>query len=828
MTEYAKLVVAVDSSQVLKAGKNLDGLPSKAGKAEKSVGSMTKTFAKFGSVAAAALSVREIIRAAEAYTNITNRLRLVTDGTEGLAKAQADLFDIAQRSRQPLSETAELYQRIAQNQKELNLTSDEVARVTETISKSLAVSGTSAASAAGAMVQLGQAFASGALRGDELNSVLESAPALAQSLAAGLGVTVGELRNLGQEGKLTAQNVVDALQQQAGAIDASFDSLAPTLSGAVNNVKSSLTQLVGKMDEASGASGGAAEQILELATLLQDPRTIQAASDMAGSISTLAGWLIRASSASQSFAHWFGEAMAASINGAALDDIVRVEDEIEELTAKIDRFNQAQESLPAFGKWLDDATGMGDGNAERIATWTARLEQLKEARDSFYNRPASSLVIDLPEFEGIDPPKIDLGDGGKGIKKRASDYASMRDSLEEQLALYGQIGEAAKVHYELTDGSIKGIAAKEAEYIMGLARELDLKAELTEQEKRRIDILRESGQIRAANDAQFELEHGARIAEYERQILEYEKQGNLEAAQRNRESLQQLETLRQIRDIQLTAGQAPGTVEGVSQAPDSEGPDAMFGGAAGEFAKLEEERQRLDEWRSTELEMQDAFLAAKAIKEEEHAERVRNIHEQHAQEMSDIEGARQQVALTAAEAMFGDMADMTKQFAGENSAAYKVMFATEKAIAIARSLVAIQTGIALAAANPFPANLAAMATVAASTAGLVSNIASISSFEGGGSTGNGPRSGGLDGKGGYMAMVHPKETIIDHTKPGGGKSGLPGTVVNVHNAPPGTEVKSRRGSDGKEYLDVLVADLAADGRVSKMMKRRFGLKDSAP
>src|SRR5690606_29495378 len=128
---------------------------------------------------------------------------------------------------------------------------------------------------------------------------------------------------------------------------------------------------------------------------------------------------------------------------------------------------------------------------------------------------------------------------------------------------------------------------------------------------------------------------------------------------------------------------------------------------------------------------------------------------------------------------------------------------------IAQSMIAIQQGIALASANPWPVNLGAMASVAAATAGLVSNITSVAapSFEGGGHTGYGPRVGGLDGKGGFMAMVHPNETIIDHAKPGG-KSGGGTTTVNVNlieDASKAGKVEQRRESDGSLTMDAFVS-----------------------
>jgi hypothetical protein len=113
----------------------------------------------------------------------------------------------------------------------------------------------------------------------------------------------------------------------------------------------------------------------------------------------------------------------------------------------------------------------------------------------------------------------------------------------------------------------------------------------------------------------------------------------------------------------------------------------------------------------------------------------------------------------------GQLAEVIGQASGKQSAAYKVMFAASKAFAIADASVKVGQGIAAAAAQPWPLNLAAIASTIAATASLVSNIMAVTmSFEGGGLTPGGPRSGGLDGKGGFMAMMHPNERVIDLTR----------------------------------------------------------------
>ncbi|KAA8689560.1 phage tail tape measure protein [Pseudomonas caricapapayae] len=236
------------------AGQNSRTAAGQVQSLERQVKSLSAAAAGLAGPLAAAFSVKAFYDAAEAYSTLTNRMKLVTDGADELATAQKAVFSIAQSAFQPLNATAELYQRIATNQKELKLTGEGVAGVVGTISKTLAISGASAASANAALVQLGQAFASGTLRGEELNSVMEQAPALAQAIAAGMGKTVGELRTLGAAGLLTADAVVKALQAQRVAVDELFNKTNVTIGNSLTAMGNSFTQLVGKLDQASGAS----------------------------------------------------------------------------------------------------------------------------------------------------------------------------------------------------------------------------------------------------------------------------------------------------------------------------------------------------------------------------------------------------------------------------------------------------------------------------------------------------------------------------------------------------------------------------------------------
>lgn len=249
---------------------------SRRGADEVSAGFRRVAFEAVGMTSALA-AVKAVIGKADEWTNLNNRLRLVTKDQAAFVAAQQDVVQIAKATRQPLGATAELYQRIAMNQDALGLSGAGLARVVETISKTMVISGSSAAAAEGALIQLGQAFASGALRGEELNSVLEGAPALAQEIAKGLNVPMGKLRELGQAGKLSADQVINALQRQASAVDEAFGKMDATVGQSLTLLNTNLSEMIGRADDATGASQALAAGIGLLGSNLQTVAVASAA-----------------------------------------------------------------------------------------------------------------------------------------------------------------------------------------------------------------------------------------------------------------------------------------------------------------------------------------------------------------------------------------------------------------------------------------------------------------------------------------------------------------------------------------------------------------------
>jgi len=213
---------------------------SSADKTKGSVTGLARSFTFLGA-AVAGIAVRktvsEVIELTDTLTNLQNKIKVVTTGTEQLAYIQHELFDIARETRSGIDSIATVYTRTARSVKDLGKSQAETLQFTETLSKAVAVGGSTAVEASNAMIQLSKGLSSGTLRGDELRSVLEQLPIVAQLISKHLGVSIGQLRALGAAGKLTSEEVFDAIIAGTDEMAASFAKMTPTVAQSWETIK---------------------------------------------------------------------------------------------------------------------------------------------------------------------------------------------------------------------------------------------------------------------------------------------------------------------------------------------------------------------------------------------------------------------------------------------------------------------------------------------------------------------------------------------------------------------------------------------------------------
>lgn len=209
-----------------------------------------------------------VIEINDKYTLLRSQIKLVIDEGNSLNDIQNKLLATSNRTRQEIEATTILYTRLDRATEELGKTDKEVIAITETINKALLISGASAQESAGAIRQFSQGLASGVLRGEELNSVLENAPRLARLLADGLGVGIGKLRELGAQGDLTSEKIVNALESQSDSINEEFTKVEQTVSQGWIQLTNSAESYLSKIDSIRSVTSKLGESFSEVAESL--------------------------------------------------------------------------------------------------------------------------------------------------------------------------------------------------------------------------------------------------------------------------------------------------------------------------------------------------------------------------------------------------------------------------------------------------------------------------------------------------------------------------------------------------------------------------------
>jgi len=223
-------------------------------------------------------------------TSANNKLKLVTKTTEEYTIAQKRLFEVSQITSSGFGENVDLYSKLSTSMLAMGKSQADIFRTVETVNKAIAISGTTAEGASAAILQLGQAFGSGLLQGDELKSINENAQGLSKAIAEGMGVAVGELKQLGADGKITADVLANALSKVSGSVDSSYSKMEKSISQSSQNISNSIQKIIGDFDKMSGVSKGIALIFNDISKYLDSisGENLQAITDTAETITQVA------------------------------------------------------------------------------------------------------------------------------------------------------------------------------------------------------------------------------------------------------------------------------------------------------------------------------------------------------------------------------------------------------------------------------------------------------------------------------------------------------------------------------------------------------------
>ena len=230
--------------------------------------SLRSAFALLAGAAGIGFAIRGIVQFADAMTLARSRLRVVVSENEQLIKVQRRLFEVAQTTRSAYESLLNSYARVARSTKALNVTDEDRLTFIETVTKAIRVSGSTAIEASAGLIQFSQALASNRLSGDELRSVFEQLPRLALLIGKSLGVGIGRLREFGEQGKLTADVIFNAVLDGAGQINKEFALVERTVGQAFTQLRNQLLALISELDQTTGFSRNLSAALDEIRSII--------------------------------------------------------------------------------------------------------------------------------------------------------------------------------------------------------------------------------------------------------------------------------------------------------------------------------------------------------------------------------------------------------------------------------------------------------------------------------------------------------------------------------------------------------------------------------
>lgn len=242
-----------------KVNERLEKMSGGASKAASKFDQLQTSINKVAGAIAASIVVdwgRAFLVAADNMSQLNARIERLTGSAATASQTMQSLMRISSATGGSLQDTAKLWETLSTALRDTGATNGQVIQLTETLQKIGRIGGSSSEEMANALRQFGQSISSGTVRAEEFNSILEQMPELARQIAAGMGVSIGELRQLMLDGKLTAEDALNAIQKQTGSVNAEFEKLPRTLSQANTALTNSFLSMIDSVNQATGASSG--------------------------------------------------------------------------------------------------------------------------------------------------------------------------------------------------------------------------------------------------------------------------------------------------------------------------------------------------------------------------------------------------------------------------------------------------------------------------------------------------------------------------------------------------------------------------------------------
>lgn len=440
-------------------------------KAKKSFDLTSISIAKLAGGISAIYITKQLMQIADTYTLMDNKLKLVTGSADELKYVQDGLYQQSLRSFSSYESSVDLYSRFAKATETLGTSQGELLRITETLNKAMIISGATQEESKNAIIQLSQGMASGVLRGEEFNSIMENGSRISKMLADYLKVDIGQLREMAKEGKITSEVMINAFKASADTIEGEFSKMEPTIAQAMTNLKTVFGKLLSDSNKSAEGTKSVATEIQKLAETIEQnkPGIIE----LFTQIIALAGKAARAiGNIGQSFTGWAavkrGDLGIGEFALMGPDDLKKwlaandtEEKRIQNQIAKLQKKREGA-ILPHYRAPID----------REIADLEAKLQKARETGSTADNYAPP--FARKPGIGGGGAGKEKKGAGGKSeAEKRLKQGEQAIMQLEREKATIGDITREEKMRWEVAQGQYKSLSEAHKGKLVALAAELD-------------------------------------------------------------------------------------------------------------------------------------------------------------------------------------------------------------------------------------------------------------------------------------------------------------------------------------------------------------------
>lgn len=641
-------------------------------------------FSRFGAVMGSILAVigtAKLVQLSDQYGQMASRIKQATSSADEYEKVQARLLDTANKTYRPLSEAQEVFIRTADAVKQLGYNTDQALDITDSFSFLMVTNAASTERASSAINAYSKALNTGKIDSESWQSILAATPTIVDGIALATGRTTSEIRKLGIEGKLSVEALNEGLRRTRDTNEELAETMETSVQDAFQALENSLQVFVGKVNESSGASALLTDAVGDMAAALQDPETIKAAQELAGGVVKAFSWMVESLRGTVEFTKWAADSMAAAFGGAALDDVVRLEDELEE----------AKKRAQILKEELDTTRLMRvnpfKSTAELEADYKAQLQKidnLNSAVEDWFKRRekvSAPTAAAAPESETEKPALIEAQ--AAAINKKTSARKRLTDAEKE----------AAKAARELAN-----------------AQENDLKtiSDLGVQ----LAMAKMNAEDLATAQATLAL---SKYASPEQ--IEQVKALNAELAK-----------TKELQDRKDAFGRGEADIEGYIRGDVTPLSGGKFDDQAARYeAEAEAERKR---YADSNERLRQA-LELELVTTESYNTLKEEMYQQHVDRLNQIDQARTEMQIQQAADGFGQMSSDLMAFAEVFASENKAMFAIAKAAAITETIIntysAAQKAYSSMAGIPYVGPALGIAAAAAAVGAGMARVSKIRS-----------------------------------------------------------------------------------------------------